>query len=243
MKRHIPTVPTVISVVSLAVAFLALSGLGGATVHAVKSSFSAKKSAAPKLSTKAGPRGPRGPRGLRGRIGPQGPKGDTGSQGPQGSAGPQGAVGPQGAKGDKGDLGPTGMAIIARIRDTGTLSTNGATSSSPRNWPLTGNNWTQGANQVNAIFGQVTVAVPAGCGVSDFGSLDVYLDGEVIGTSGVLGYALSGTFIINFGGGGSTGYRYEPGAAAPHQITAKIYDSCTADMTFSNLKIDVASLN
>ena len=174
-------------------------------------------------------------------------RGQTGAKGDKGDAGPAGATGPQGPKGDTGAPGAPGApgsTVVARVRG-GTQSTNGAsTQGTATPWPLTGNAWVQGATTPNLITGEVTATAPASC-TSNSDEADIYLDGNLVGSAFLnLGPSQTGTVRISFNlGFGDTQIALaEPGSSTNRQITAKVWDGCSAtDYTFSKLNIDVIS--
>jgi Collagen triple helix repeat (20 copies) len=190
-------------------------------------------------------RGPRGPRGRPGARGPQGIPGPQGERGLQGGQGPQGDRGPQGERGPEGEEGPAGTAIAARVRSAGEVTTGDPFQATP--WPLTGNIWTQRADETDLLLGTIQVRNPSTCESQDqypgYAIVNVLIDGEFVGSS----------YLSFFeGSAGRTqqiGLSFYPlaGLMAPdsdqaHVVTARVYDTCKGvdqNFTFKSLRLDI----
>jgi hypothetical protein len=196
-------------------------------------------------------------KGDTGATGAQGPKGDTG---PQGDVGPQGPQGPKGNAGDPGPAGPT--SVVARIRSNDTVQSqncvNGVGCNVAWNY-LTGDSWTQKANEVDDIFGQVTITWPdsvSGCpGYGDTAVLAIFVAGHGIAVYVNWASYLAGqTQTVDFPAPPVNGVQtnptsrvlvFEPGTDTARTVTATVSGASTPDppcvgsWTFSNLKVDV----
>ena len=189
-----------------------------------------------------GPQGPAGPSGATGPAGSQGLKGDTGETGAQG---PKGDTGATGAQGPKGDPGPPSTAVVAHVRNVGTLTAPGWPYVDP--WPLTGYVWTQAAQATNLLIGQATVRVPAACDGNDqYAATSVLIDNQPAGNGAAYFYPYTAgrliTIPITFS---SIGFGLvAPGVGTQHTVTAYVGGGCQGadqDFTFESLKIDVIS--
>jgi len=114
-------------------------------------------------------------------------KGNTGHTGPTGTTGAQGPVGKEGQPGSPGASGTT---VVYRVRSVAALQT--ATGSEAKdetavlNDPLNGT-WTQAADEVDQIIGQVTFTAPAQAACSESTSpspveVKILIDGTDAGT-------------------------------------------------------------
>jgi hypothetical protein len=150
-----------------------------------------------------------------------------GSKGDQGARGPAGAPGPQGL--------PGGASVGTRARFSGSVSAPKGASTSV---PLTGNTWTQVANEVDLITGSMTVNIPASCTGSFGNALVVNVDGNATTFAVAPNAPASGTVTMPFNVGTLT----EASQATPHTVTASFGNSCTKDgenYTVSDVKLDV----
>jgi Collagen triple helix repeat (20 copies) len=233
-----------LSSAAFALALLGVTPLGsaaGSAVDVARNSVSDSSSA-----TQAAVRGPRGPRGRRGPRGPSGARGAQGASGPQGTPGTQGVPGPQGERGPRGEQGPDGTAVATRVRAVQETATS-PTPYESTVWPLTGNVWTQGAEETDLLFGQVEVRHPSACdvpaGQSPYGSLNILIDGEFAGSAyaGFYPGAAGRTQRIGVSFYPASGL-LAPGVNATHVVTARVSDSCTGadqNFTFKTLQLDV----
>ena len=158
-------------------------------------------------------------------------RGLTGSDGSPGHSGAQGPTGPAGANG-------TG-SVVLKTQGTSTV-TAGHGAATPI--PLSGDSWTQGANELNLLAGAVTLKTPASCTGSFGNSVLVNVDGATT-TFAVAPTAPADTTVTVPIAVGSL---MEPGGSAPHQVTASLANSCTKDgenFTVTGLKLDVLSFH
>lgn len=209
--------------------------------------FSAKVAADPQPKVVRGKPGPRGP---RGRVGRRGPVGPPGVKGDPGAAGAKGDAGERGQQGERGPQGERGSAIKTRVRSSAAITTGG--SGWPgKAWPLTGSIWTQEANELDLLYGQVEVTFPATCGKTgeypSSGSVWVFVDGVSTGSANA--YFFDGSAGVHQTLAFSmypSNALLDPGAALTHVITARALDTCTGaaeDFTFADLRISVVALS
>jgi hypothetical protein len=165
---------------------------------------------------------------LKTLAGGNGKGGATGTPGPRGAAG---ATGPAGADGN--------ASIVMRAQAGGSVT---APNSASTDIPLSGATWTQGANDLNLIAGSVTIKTPPSCTGSFGNSVLVSVDG----TTSTFGVAPNVPASSNITVPIAVGELMEPGAGTPHQITAKLANSCTKsgeDYTVTGAKLDVLSFH
>lgn len=62
------------------------------------------------------------------------------------------------------DLGSN--SVVARIRSTGAVNSGDGGPANPVSIPLSGNTWTQAANEIDVGFGEATFTQPAVCACS-----------------------------------------------------------------------------
>jgi hypothetical protein len=150
-------------------------------------------------------------------------------------AGAKGDTGPAGPKGDTGAPGLPGGAVVARARSTGTLTP--ATATTFEQYPMTGNTWTQAADELNFALLKAEVTNNA-CDNNTIGLageaafLRVKLDGAVV--VDFLSATQSPTWTtvpIDLG----------PGTATPHTLTVEATHGCNASGSFTidSVSIDV----
>lgn len=142
------------------------------------------------------------------------------------SSGPQGLPGAQGAQ---GTAGLDGAAIAVRARSTGSVET--PTDGSQVTIPLSGNEWTQGAAELDlGPFGSFTYTAsgPSSCGGAGllyiFWSIEVGGVGLASGTTETLrdGATRSGSISSSQ----SIGRLLEPGAATQRIAVVKFFSGC-----------------
>jgi hypothetical protein len=163
-----------------------------------------------------------------------GANGNAGGTGPTGPAGPTGKAGPTGAPGADGN-----SSIVMRSQGGGTVT---AAHGAATDIPLSGATWTQGANDLNLIAGSVTIKTPPSCTGSFGNSVLVSVDG----TTTTFGVAPNAPVSTSVTVPIAVGEVMEPGASTPHQITAKLANSCTKDgedYTVTGAKLDVLSFH
>jgi len=247
MRPRRPSLPTVISLLAL---FFALGGTAIAARHYLITST--KQIAPSVLSKLKGDAGQPGPTGARGEIGPRGEAGPRGESGPKGETGLKGELGQKGETGPQGAPGADGTTVVARIRSAGAVMTQ---STDPKhatytNDPLTGATWTQGAQELDQIMGEVEITMPteATCGTGTGGPPNggtgvvlIYFNGSLVGEARAYAVSTATTRLRQlkwgeqFVGGGGFSYllepasfltAYEPGTPTGETLTAKIADDC-----------------
>jgi len=111
--------------------------------------------------------------------------------------------------------------------------------------PLTGGSWTQHANELDQLVGQVTLTLPpeASCEANTYPvAVEILLDGSLVGgTSAVIGatertesVSIGSTKKVASGGAFSetwpvedlSPWLYEPGTDTSHTLTAQVADIC-----------------
>jgi hypothetical protein len=177
---------------------------------------------------------------LRGLRGPAGSAGANGAAGPQGVAGPQGAQGPQGERGQAGERGPQGLSgasIVARVRSaTPSITTGNA--GVEANWPLTGNTWTQGANELDDFGYSETQIDSTGTG-NCAATLTTWVDGKKLYENPI--YAGAGETLRDMPV--TYGRLFDPGSPTPHELAITVRDnSDSCNFTFKDLKLNVVGL-
>lgn len=152
-----------------------------------------------------------------------------------------GPRGPRGLPGKNGRPGINGTTIVARARSTAPL----IVSNTVQTDTLTGNTWTQAANELDTIVPDLaTIQEPANsdCGASPFGQLTatLKLDGSSVGTLLVTDFGSTQAIITVPFSLASTSV-FEPGTATPHTLTFEVSDNCTgaAHFVVQNIKVDV----
>jgi hypothetical protein len=128
---------------------------------------------------------------------------------------------------------------VARTRSAGALTA----SNTAQQDALTGNSWTQAANEVDTFVGQMTVQEPSStdCAGSGFSAMSgvVYLDGNPVGTLGAFSSnrGQTQTLPLSF----SVPNLFEPGTAIGHVLTIQVQDNCTGSAHFvlQRVAIDV----
>lgn len=158
----------------------------------------------------------------------------------------RGPVGPQGPKGDKGDPGPTGQlpstAMLtfraARVVSSSSAQTISGTQAEPADFgadlPVTGNTWTQLANETDSFAGTVAVTWPTDCySGGNFSGVYVNLlvDGEAVAGTGAETSEHPGvTQTLDLYPGHEV---FEPGKDTPRTLTVKIHDACDTGQHFT----------
>jgi hypothetical protein len=155
-----------------------------------------------------------------------------GHRGPAGRAGATGAAGPVGAPGHDGNA-----SVVLRARGTAQVT---APHGSATDIPLTGTNWSQGANDLNLVTGAVTMQTPSSCTGSYGNAVLISVDGVpntfVAAPTAPANALVTVPVVIS--------ELTEPGAGTQHAITAKLTNTCTKsgeDFKVTDAKIDVVA--
>jgi hypothetical protein len=104
--------------------------------------------------------------------------------------------------------------------------------------PLTGNTWTQPANELELIAGTVTFGIPTSCTGGFGNALTLSVDGKATTFAAAPAPPASGTVTMPF----IIGTLSEPSKDTQHSLTAKFGNSCTKNgenYTVKDVKIDV----
>jgi hypothetical protein len=208
-----------------------------------------------------GPTGPPGEKPERPEKLERGATGPTGTTGPTGVAGATGATGAEGGTGATGPTGPegaSGSSVIARVRSVGPVKT--PTEPTLASVSLTGATWTQKAEELDHIIGQISLTTPSvtECTVGLGGSeaqmrWSVLLDGTVIMSAlGAEDFNGPKTLTIPISGGNSNNaseWVYEPGKSTSHTLTVEAKDECgvnggkaSGHYTINSVSIDVIGI-
>jgi hypothetical protein len=195
----------------------------------------------------AGVSGATGAEGVAGATGPAGPADTSGGNGATGAQGVTGATGATGATGPSGPTGASGTSVMARVRSSGAVETASTTTSVPSWLPdaLSTATWTQGAQELDQLVGQVTVTTApeatchngAGSGGAD---VQVLIDGKAVADTSIasIGAETAETVPINWGRHGEFTFPaeswsslslFEPGTPASRTVTAQVADDCGAN--------------
>ena len=126
----------------------------------------------------------------------------------------------------------TNMRVVARARLQAPVSSGG--SGTEVNVPLTGNTWTQEANETDHFGAEITVTSPATCGAFIAAKVRLKINDELL--------ALEEITTVD---GQPHKIRVSPGAAAPETATARtltltIEDVCTGEENFT---VDAAAID
>jgi hypothetical protein len=156
---------------------------------------------------------------------------EIGAEGAQGEPGPSGPQGEPGAQGEPGPTGASGSDITARVH----LSEPFTTAKAPAALSLTGSSWTQGAEEVDQLVGQVGVNIPnrGECSSSPEGApaflhIFVLLDGTKVGEAG--GFNVTSgqqTLPVEWVSPNvASKWLLESGTPTTHAITIRAEDTC-----------------
>jgi hypothetical protein len=134
--------------------------------------------------------------------------------------------------------------MVARVQ-----AAQGVTTSSPFAsvvWPLTGNIWTQAADEINLLFGQAEVSLPTACdGQFPSANVSVFIDGEFAGSGFVQFHPQApptqriGLFFH------PVSALIAPDVDANHIVTARVQDGCAGadqNFTFTSFRLDVVGV-
>jgi hypothetical protein len=244
MRRR-PTPASIIAVVAL---FVALGGTAvAASRYIITSTSQIKPSVLKDLRGHNGATGPAGATGQAGAAGQAGAQGVPGSAGTAGEKGATGNEGPSGKPGEPGPPGASGTTIVARARSAGAVT---SATETPTADPLTGDVWTQGAEELDQLVLQFAVTMPAETEcthkvgqnglLSYTGIATIRLDGTPRWKSYLSARASETTETIE----GSI-WLFEPGNVTSHTLTAEVTDECGAGGGNSggHFKIDSISID
>jgi hypothetical protein len=132
--------------------------------------------------------------------------------------------------------------VVARARGASSVNIGDG---NPKRYPLSGNTWTQAANETDFFAGRVRFDAP-GCTTSGHSlRVKIYVDGKAIGRHEFDGrFASSNVADMKFNGASQefteTGVSFEPGSPDTRTLTADIQGYCnsgTIDVT--SLKVNV----
>jgi hypothetical protein len=174
------------------------------------------------------------PGALRNALRGRGSAGATHLTGPAGRTGPTGPAGAPGPPGHDGNA-----SVVLRARGTATVT---APHGSSTDIPLTGTNWSQGANDLNLVTGAMSIQTPSSCTGSYGNAVLISVDGVpstfvAAPTSPANTHVTVPVVITDLA---------EPGADTRHTITAKFTNTCTKsgeDYTVTDAKIDVVAFH
>lgn len=139
-------------------------------------------------------------------------------------AGPKGDTGPQGQQGATGETGPAGTGIVARVRSTGAVTP--ATPAVYEEVPLTGNTWTQAADEMNTAWLRADVTNNSCSGIVPSALLKIKVNGTeapFLGGQGNPSLPIWGAFPISL----------EPGAATPRTLTLEVSHGCSTSGSYT----------
>ena len=157
------------------------------------------------------------------------------------------------------EVGHEGVVDLARPTSVGAVEAVTTPATVPD--PLTGGTWTQGAEELNVVTGELVVTTPttAECtegGGPASGDAELLLDGRLIAQAQLPpNEATPRTATVQFASGaaaqgfGSPFWVFKPGTATSHTLTVRIYDLCgvfgglsTAHFTVDSVSLDVTGL-
>lgn len=152
-----------------------------------------------------------------------------------GAEGQPGERGPQGEPGPPGEAGPAGTSVVDRVRLTQPFVTGSTFAPAS----LTGATWSQGAEEVQQLVGQIKVLVPSKSecdgveGEPTFFTLQVKLDGRTLAETSLRNIS-SGLETVPLEWKRPSGaeglvpayWLAEPGTEAAHSLTVEGEDGC-----------------
>jgi hypothetical protein len=181
-------------------------------------------------------------------------KGNIGHTGATGATGP---IGPQGPAGKEGQQGVSGTTVVDRIRSLAPIATTTGSEAKDEiaslNDPLNGS-FTQGADEVDQILGQVTFTAPAAAHCTTNTSsgkvtIAISVDGTVVADVEEYGNDPEKpvTVPVEFYDGNSlpSWTLFEPGTATARTVTATVGDECgwEGGKTGAHFTIDAIELD
>jgi hypothetical protein len=236
MHRRKPS-PTFAS--ALLALFVALGGTAVAATHFVITSTSQIK-----------------PSVLKELHGHAGPRGDTGPTGAPGATGSEGKAGADGIAGPEGPIGESGTTVDARVR-IAAATASATTEGLGGNVALTGGSWTQGAQELDQLVGEVEMTVPPEATCTEThqnesfpgrATVHLLLDGTLVGVAASTpprgpnntdlvpiqwsngSPAVGGSHLLEFFEVRSSALPvWEPGADTSRTLTAAAADNCGDD--------------
>lgn len=118
------------------------------------------------------------------------------------------------------DLGSN--SVVARIRSTGPIETGDGGEANPVSIPVSGGEWTQQANEIDVLFGEITYTQPPVC-TSGFLVVETRFNGEPVDVDSYNddpGLTLTEPFAR------SRPFAFEPGTDTPRTLELRAYDEC-----------------
>jgi len=138
-----------------------------------------------------------------------------------------------------GPTDPAGAAGSGSIGATARLTSSVvATKGGSTDIPLTGNSWTQAANELELLAGTVAIGIPTSCTGMFGNALTLSVDGTPATFAVAPAPPTSGTVTMPF----VIGTLSEPGRVTQHRLTARFGNSCSKDgenYTVRDVKVDV----
>jgi hypothetical protein len=260
-----PRRPSPTFAVAILALFIALGGTAAAATHFIITSTSQIKPSVLKEL--------RGHRGAQGNIGPTGTRGETGAEGNPGAdgvTGAEGKPGASGAAGPEGQPGQSGTTVVARVRiaaAAASVTTEGLGGAVG----LTGGSWTQHAQELDQLVGEVEMTVPPEATCTENhqnenfpgrATVHLLLDGTLVGIADSTAPrgpgstdlvpiqwsngspAVGGSHLLEFFEVRSSELPvWEPGADTSRTLTAVAADNCGDDGGSSGGHFTVDSIN
>jgi hypothetical protein len=157
--------------------------------------------------------------------------------------------------------------VVARARSVASVETTSTEADTPTfaSDPLTAGSWTQHANELDQLVGQVTLTLPAeaSCEAGSFPvAVEILLDGTLVGGAAANTGATGRTETVSIGwtkkvpslGAFSeawpaedvSAWLYEPGQDTSHTLTAQVADVCQqpgVHAKIQNISVDVLGVS
>jgi hypothetical protein len=134
------------------------------------------------------------------------------------------------------DLGSN--SVVARIRSTAPFNTGNATEADPVVIPLSGNQWTQQANEIDVLFGEIVYTQPPVC-TNGFLEVEMRLDGQVVDSEGF--NVSTPNALVTDPLARIRPYAFEPGTDTPRTLELRAWDEC--DNAGENFQVQEVALN